>query len=919
MAAERIFLGWDAPALPRVAAWLRQRFGELLDQPILAVPAANAGRRLLELLVEQAGGALACQPDIVTLGRLPERLYQSPLPIADDWTAQLAWLSALRHLDGEMLRPLLPQLPDENDLSAWWALGQQLDGLRQDLAAAGMTLEKLIERTRQLNLDCSGGALPRFEAILSVERAYLADLQARGLCDQQQARMQAIASRTCALERPIVLICTPDLNQQLARMLALLPGEVIALIHAPDEQGEGFDGLGRFVSSHWRRQQPPIAGDQLHFTDRPADQARLVVETLQSWSVAANQVTVGLIDTSLAAMVRRGIEHAGASARDAAGRPLGCSRPATLLRALGEFASSHRFDAFAALLRHPDITDYVAQLAGTEDWLTLLDEYAQRHLHGRLFGQWLTEGDRQVKLKRMWDRIAPLAPPPQEQRKLPQWSQPIAAALEAVYGRRALHRYAPEDHSLVSALEMLGNALRQWADMDVTDDLAPTVDFAAAINLLLQSLESRSVPEPADASAIELAGLLELPLDDAPHLILVGLNELSQAGGDPFLPDSVRRSLGLPDSEHRLARDRYLLSAMLHSRKVALIAGRSSGEGEPMAPSRLLLACDDQQLVDRIAAFYAEANDEDASPPAALLTPGDGHLLIPLPQDSPSINELPVTAFRDYLACPYRFYLKHVLKLCGIDDHVVEMDALAFGSLAHELMQGFAQSDLRDSAVAQDIARFLGDQLDALARRRFGSEPSVLVQLQIEQLRQRMNAMAARQAQWRSEGWRIDPKHIERDMKAQIVVDDQPFTVTGRIDRIDIHDALGYRILDYKTSERGRSPQQTHRKRSQWQDLQLPLYLDLATARGISGTVALGYINLPKKVSEVDLKLAAWSDEELSEARNVRDQVIRNVRAGNFWPPKERPQFEDDFSGICADGAFDRAGLIRASERAGRP
>ncbi len=916
MAAERIFLGWDAPALPRAASWLRQRFAEQLDQPILAVPSANAGRRLLELLVEQAGGALPCLPDIVTLGRLPECLYQPPRPIADEWTALLAWLSAFRHLDADQLRPLMPQLPDKDDLSAWWTLAQQLDTLRQDLAAAGTTLEKVIERTRQLKLD--DRALPRLAAIVAGEQAYLADLQQRELCDQQQARLHAIESNTCAVDRPVVLVCTPDLNQQSARMLAALTSPVIALIHAPSEQSAGFDELGRFIHAHWRKHHPPIESDQLHFADRPSDQARLVVQTLHDWSVAADQVTVGLIDTSLADVVRRGIEHAGAQVRDAAGRPLGRSRPAMLLRALGEFASSHRFDAFAALLRHPDITDYIAPLAGTEDWLTLLDEYTARHLQSQLFGQWLAEGDRQARLKRLWDHIAPLAPPPQEQRKLPQWSQPIAAALQAVYSQRPLHRYAPEDHSLVNALEMLGDALRQWSDMADNDDLWPQVSFTVAVNLLLQSLGSRGVPEAADAGAIELAGLLELPLDDAPHLVLVGLNELSQAGGDPFLPDSIRRALGLPDSEQRLARDLYLLSSMLHSRKVTLIAGRSSAEGEPMAPSRLLLACDDAQLVERIASFYTDPGDQDAAPVAPLLAPGTGHLLIPLPEDAPRINELPVTAFRDYLACPYRFYLKHVLKLRGSDDHIVEMNALAFGSLAHELMQDFALSDLRDCAQAQDIARFLSDRLDALTRRRYGSEPSVLVQLQIEQLRQRLNALALRQAQWRSEGWRIDPAHIEQDMKAEIVVDHEPFTITGRIDRIDIHDTLGYRILDYKTSDTGRTPQQTHRKRSQWQDLQLPLYLDLAAAQGITGSITLGYINLPKKVSDVDLKPAEWDEAELAEAQQVRDDVIRSVRAGRFWPPNEPPSYPDDFAGICADGAFDRAGLILASERAGQ-
>ena len=44
-----------------------------------------------------------------------------------------------------------------------------------------------------------------------------------------------------------------------------------------------------------------------------------------------------------------------------------------------------------------------------------------------------------------------------------------------------------------------------------------------------------------------------------------------------------------------------------------------------------------------------------------------------------------VTEFGWYLRCPFRYYLKYVRRLREIDDSAVELDALQFGNLTHEI------------------------------------------------------------------------------------------------------------------------------------------------------------------------------------------------------------------------------------------
>ena len=184
-----------------------------------------------------------------------------------------------------------------------------------------------------------------------------------------------------------------------------------------------------------------------------------------------------------------------------------------------------------------------------------------------------------------------------------------------------------------------------------------------------------TIPPPVTQAAIELLGWLELPLDDAPALIVTGFNEgcVPVAQQDAlFVPEALRRHLGLPDQSQRYARDAYNLAMLAASRThLTLIAGRRTPAQEVLLPSRLLFTCEETPLLSRTLAAFAPQRCSPR-PPALLriLQPGQVQARFPMPRPGPlgePVVSMRVTAFRDYLACPYRYYLQHHLKLQSID------------------------------------------------------------------------------------------------------------------------------------------------------------------------------------------------------------------------------------------------------------
>ena len=932
MSITRHFLDWSQQALPAVTAWLAERYraeGQLdLGGVILVVPGGRAGRRLVELLVARADADSLCltPPTITTEHALPELLYEPKRPFASELTQQLAWAESLRETPSATRRHFLPHPPAANDAPRWLELGDLLRKLHVELAADGLDFRDVLAGAAKLD---NFAEHDRWKTLADIQQRYLHKLDALELWDVQTARLVAIRDREPQTDRDIVLVGMVDLNRAQRQLLDLVSDRVTALVVAPQEHANRFDKHGCLVADEWTAAEVPIRDEQIARADGPADQADAVTRWLASLGgkYRADEIVIGVPDGRLATQLERQLDQRGVASRWYEARKLGETGPIRLLQLAAELGDRQRFADLAAFVRHPDVFDWLLeklQAAQVADPLTVLDRFATEAIPASLDPERLKREEPLAAMQAVVSAVEELRQLlSMKQQPLGRWADAFRGLLLAVYGRRDLDRN--QDRLTIEALEKIEESLSELGRLP--PQLVPKVSLREAFQLSLAPAACEVLPPPAAAGVVELLGWLELPLDDAPALVVTTFNDgfVPKSGGtDLFLPNTLRHQLGLLDNDRRYARDAYATSVLVHSRAaLQLVVGHRDSDGNPLLPSRLLFATDEETVARRALDLFGQP--PPSRPRRNLLAP-DGKCrkksALPVPQPAAAaaapIDAISVTAFKSYLACPYRYYLRHVLRLESLADSLAELDPAAFGNLLHDVLQRYGRSDdaaqVRVTDNPERIFAYLSDWLDTLAAARFGMKhcrPAVCVQ--IEQARSRLKALALWQAARNAAGWQIIHSE-DTEARAKLSVDfpldaSTLVKLQGRIDRIDFHAATqALAILDYKTSDGGDHPDKTHLRKGEWIDLQLPLYRHLVHGAGLTKLrldecrIELGYIVLPKDVRAVGLAAANWTDAELAAADAVAREVIAKIRSGVFWPPTlPPPAFSEDFAVLTQD------------------
>jgi ATP-dependent helicase/nuclease subunit A len=916
---ERHWLGWERPLLHATVDFLLEKYAVLsdwdMDQVICVFPSSMASRRLAELLAERAQrkSLVLRPPTIMTIGQLPEQLYQARFPFASEYEQLLGWTKILRAAPADFLKPLLIEIPPAAQVAPWVELAGLLASLHRELSS-DLTLFADVAQRLKGESELADEAV-RWQVLAKLQRDYLDELHRAGRWDIQTARRYAIDKQEPRTDRDIVVVGAVDLNRAQRQFLQAVEERVTVLIGAPKSWRDGFDEFGTLKGYFWEHLPVELRDEQLvprATANESADEVARQLAYLGS-KYTAQEITIGVPDPNLIPLIQERLERVGIRGRSGAGTMASQTSPIRLLKAIVEYLNENNYESLAALVRFPAVYDLLVGRDGLpENFLESVDRYYQQTLIGQLgLGEFPQAAGVEV-FQRLFERVNEwLRPLRQPAMELKSWAKPFQEVLAACYQTTIADLDSEQGDKLADACRQLGQAITQLGDLPT--NLMLVVSHQEALKWLVHHLEKVTVPPLRDPESIEMIGWLDLSLDDAPVLLLTGIHDGTvpeSVNADAFLPNRIRSELGLMDNTRRYARDSYSLHVLMNSREhLRVITNHLSLEGEPHTPSRLLLAVPPERLASRVL--------ELIHPPASIALPEvqgtvqprslQSWIPIPLPEPRAGdrVTSMSASDFQAYLQCPYRFYLKKIQRLKSVDDRKTELEANDFGNLLHDTLARLPHIAAGTATDASQLRQALFHELQGLVTARYGRQLAPVVAVQVEQARQRLAAFAKLQAARNQEGWQIWATEVDvgRDRAVLLPIPGQePMPLVGRIDRIDYHPATGrYALWDYKTSDQPVKPVAAHWSKAKgWSQVQLPLYLWMAPSLGLTGEITTGYIALPRAVDKVAFTIADFSKVSGPSAIEVAVQVVQRIRRHEFWPPSytDLPPW-DEFAAIC--------------------
>ena len=897
---ERVFLGWDRPFLTRAVDWLLQR-RDTLPHLLVVVPTTQSGRHLRAALATQAGALLA--PRIMT----PGAFLQTPdREVAADWMERVAWVETLEAVtDWTNYQELFPQSPTEG---GDWAggLATEMVRLRHALQENGLTLASAAKR---LSGTVEAG---RWEALGRLENLLERKLSSWSL----KSRSRVLAGGVMLPDEiaGIVLVGITEMPPLVERAWTAWHGPVSLLIAAPDQEAQAFSAIGR--------PQPCWTDRTLPWPDGVAGSVRLVADSRQQAAealrilattrTASNEIALGSTDAETGDELARALTRQGWPAFHPAAAPI-TSGLCRWFKEWSAWLTDPKLATLADLLAMPE----TAVLAGGRR-----AEIAGHLAHLR--NEWMV-----IRPDDLRHRITTATFRSDARRK---------AAQEVLQTAQSLERWRTDflrgsfTGTMERLLDVLGNTgpataaecavIRAWFT-----EAAPLMRQVPRnpgfwIDLMLAEIPAPA-PQPPEDRVIDVQGWLELLFEPGRHLVLCGMNEgkvPARNTGDPWLGEAAAKQLGLTVNADRAARDAFLYQAMLeprrHGGRVDLICAKSGSGGESLLPSRLLLAADPADLPQRVQWLFRGIEPPEAGLRWHADWQWQARTVAP-PQ------RIPVTSLATYLACPFRFYLKHALAMQHPQPDRVEWNARDFGTVAHEVLERWGRDpEARAHTQPKPLAAWLATELDRIVAAAFGQQVPLAVRVQTEVLRQRLAWLARVQAATRTEGWDI----IEVESTFEIPFGDT--TLVGKIDRIDRHRDLGtLRVIDYKTGHVADVAKEHRTKITSatvlpphldndcpavhedahptkpaaflWRNLQLPLYA-LAVSERTHNLPAPCYFTLGATAADVAIhEWADFSANDLAAARACAAWLAAQISSGVFWPPAEQIR-HDDFAVLAA-------------------
>ncbi len=820
--------GIEAVTLPagpvffdRLAALLLDRHGDGLAACDLVIPNLIHAPAVRSALSAAAGCALF-MPRLLTPSTLAMR-WMGDQPVDADSRRLLRLVGHLRQ-------------------QAWlgegdpWAMARELIDLADALADIAAPddahrVERIFEHSHALH----DSAALSLEARL-VHAVWLADCT--GTPGHARARAQALLRAANHASRPLIHVC--DGREPCPAWLDAYAVRAPVLLVRAAREAEPTP-LVRVLEAAW-----PVGDDARPSSDRVPEvedarllrdrirlvsaqsleqEARYAAACIAGW-LADGRRNIALVatDREAARRTRALLERHHVLLADETGWKLSTTRAAATVDAFLQCIASNGY--------HRDLLDLIRSpyVSGGLDAdmqaraIRLIDDWVVRRNHVDGLQALLEDASRDFEgmpagiLVDALSRAASLMPT--QNAPAAFWVERLLAALDALQARAALMQDAA-GAQVVALLEQLR------ADSAGILLLLSFSDWRQWLNSELEQGLFRDVAIDSPVVLTHLAAT-RLRTFDAAYVIGADRQHLVPPRLRGVLGhDGLKRELGLPDAQCAATQLRDDLAGLICCSGEVVFSWQAQRNGEANLPGIDLQRLD---LMLRRAglpgAVVAASTPTEARP-----------LVLPALTSAPTLDRMRVparltaSALSDLMACPYRYYARHVLGL-GAGDEVEEtLGKGSVGELVHRVLHDFHRAHSSLSIVPFDT---LVDDMKARIAAAF--EHAIARNFQAHSWADRLLARAGSYVAWarqrEAEGWRFDSGEQKRARPLELP-DGALLSLEGRIDRLD-HGASGWSLLDYKL----RTAKRVKDSLAAGDDLQLSFYA-LLEGEGVTETAYL--------------------------------------------------------------------------------
>ncbi|MGR3572377.1 double-strand break repair protein AddB [Brevirhabdus sp.] len=587
------------------------------------------------------------------------------------------------------------------------------------------------------------------------------------------------------------------------------------------------------VTDQWLREGPALtelsrAMRDVDLVEAASPRAEALAIALSLRKASEDGVSAALItpDRMLTRQVTAALDRWGIRPDDSAGLPLQLSAPGRFLRHVaGLFGQRLTAEDLLTLLKHP-LTHSAREDRGLHLLLTRELELTLRRRgpvfptgadltawaetrsepHAQVWARWLAE---------LLDGLETVADRPLSDHLNEHLR--IAGGLAAGPGISPVFALADAQDGQAGELWEKEAGIRARAVMQALcteaahgGTMSPG-DFGQLLNKALNAEEVRSavVAHPG----IMIWGTLEARVQGTELVILGGLNDgvwPDLPPPDPWLNRRMRHDAGLLLPDRRIGLAAHDFQQAIAAPRVILSRAIRNAEAETV-PSRWLNRLTNlmgglkHQEGPQILADMRGRGDALLDQVQRLETPAARRPPAPRPSPRPPVaarpRNLSVTSIQTLIRDPYAIYARHVLGLYPLDPLRPEPDAMLRGTVLHDVLHEFIETTADGlPADARDLLMRIADRhLDEKA-----PWPTT---------RRIWRARLAKVA-----GWFLDGEARRREIarpgileqKRTLALTPLDFSLTGKVDRIDLRHDGGVVIYDYKTGKPPTDPQITH-------------------------------------------------------------------------------------------------------------